>query len=68
MIAGSLAYPLRSPPYRAYQRRVELQVARCLRPVCDGHGWPLIMPLSEGQMSDFKGAALMIYAFPKAKT
>jgi transposase len=26
------------------------------------------MLLSEGQMSDFKGAALMIDAFPKAKT
>jgi len=26
------------------------------------------MLLSEGQMSDYKGAALMIDAFPKAKT
>lgn len=26
------------------------------------------MLLSEGQMSDFKGAALMIHAFPKAKS
>ncbi len=25
------------------------------------------MPLSEGQMSDYKGAALMIDALPKAK-
>lgn len=30
-------------------------------------GRPLIMLLSEGQMSDYKGAALMIDAFPKAK-
>jgi transposase len=35
--------------------------------VCDGRGRPLILLLSEGQMSDYKGAALMIDAFPKAK-
>jgi transposase len=39
-----------------------------LHAVCDGHGRPLIMLLSEGQMSDYKGAALMIDAFPMAKT
>ena len=39
-----------------------------LHAVCDGNGRPLILLLSEGQMSDFKGAALMIDAFPKAKT
>ena len=38
-----------------------------LHAVCDGHGRPLIMLLSEGQMSDFKGAALMLPALPKAK-
>jgi transposase len=38
-----------------------------LHAVCDGRGRPLIMLLSEGQMSDYKGAALMIDAFPKAK-
>ena len=38
-----------------------------LHAVCDGLGRPLIMLLSEGQMSDYKGAALMIDAFPKAK-
>jgi transposase len=38
-----------------------------LHSVCDGRGRPLIMLLSEGQMSDYKGAALMIDAFPKAK-
>lgn len=38
-----------------------------LHAVCDGHGRPLIMLLSEGQMSDYKDAALMINAFPKAK-
>jgi transposase len=38
-----------------------------LHAVCDGRGRPLVMLLSEGQMSDYKGAALMIEAFPKAK-
>ena len=37
-----------------------------LHAVCDGRGRPLVMLLSEGQMSDYKGAALMIDAFPKA--
>ena len=35
--------------------------------VCDGNGRPLVMLLSEGQMSDYKGAALMLPAMPKAK-
>jgi IS5 family transposase len=38
-----------------------------LHAVCDGKGRPLVMLLSEGQMSDYQGAALMIHAFPKAK-
>ena len=38
-----------------------------LHAVCDGDGRPLVMLLSEGQMSDYKGAALMIDAFPNAK-
>lgn len=38
-----------------------------LHAVWDGQGRPLIMLLSEGQMSDYKGAALMIDALPKAK-
>jgi transposase len=38
-----------------------------LHAVCDGRGRPLVMLLSEGQMSDYTGAALMIDAFPKAK-
>jgi len=36
-----------------------------LHAVCDGNGRPLIMLLSEGQMSDYKGAALMLPAMPK---
>ena len=38
-----------------------------LHAVCDGQGRPLVMLLSEGQMSDFKGAALMIDDLPPAK-
>ena len=38
-----------------------------LHAICDGAGRPLIMLLSEGQMSDFKGAALMIDDLPPAK-
>ena len=36
--------------------------------MCDGQGRPLILLLSEGQMSDYKGAALMLDALPRAKT
>ena len=38
-----------------------------LHAVCDGHGRPLVMLLSEGQMSDYKGAALMLDAMPEAR-
>ena len=38
-----------------------------LHAVCDGQGRPLIMLLSEGEMSDYKGAALMLTALPEAK-
>jgi len=38
-----------------------------LHAVCDGQGRPLVMLLSEGQMSDYKGAALMLDALPGAK-
>ena len=33
-----------------------------LHVVCDGNGRTLVMLLSEGQMSDYKGAALMLPA------
>ena len=36
--------------------------------MCDGKGRPLVMLLSEGQMSDYKGAALMLDALPSART
>jgi transposase len=38
-----------------------------LHAVCDNCGRPLVMLLSEAQMSDYKGAALMLPALPKAK-
>jgi transposase len=38
-----------------------------LHAVCDGEGRPLVMLLSEGQMSDYKGVALMLNALPPAK-
>ena len=38
-----------------------------LHAVCDGQGRPLILLLSEGQMSDYKGAALVFDALPPAK-
>ncbi|MGA8586100.1 MAG: IS5 family transposase [Roseiarcus sp.] len=38
-----------------------------LHAVCDGRGRPLVMLLTEGQMSDYKGAAAMLPAMPKAK-
>ena len=38
-----------------------------LHAVCDDQGRPLIMLLSEGQMSDYKGAALMLDALPRVK-
>ena len=37
-----------------------------LHAVCDGLGRPLILLLSEGQMSDYKGAALMLNVLPRA--
>ena len=39
-----------------------------LHAVCDGRGRPLIMLLSEGQTSDFKGAASMLAALPRPGT
>ena len=39
-----------------------------LHAVCDGSGRPLRLALSEGQASDFKGAAILVEALPPAKT
>ena len=38
-----------------------------LHAVCDGRGKPIALLLSEGQMSDYKAAALLLPALPKAK-
>jgi transposase len=38
-----------------------------LHAVCDGHGRPVVLLLSEGQMSDYRGAALMLPLLPPAK-
>ena len=35
--------------------------------MCDGQGRPVILLLSEGQMSDHRGAALMLASLPRAK-
>ena len=38
-----------------------------LHTLCDGQGRPLVMLLTEGQTSDYKGAALMLDTLPQAK-
>lgn len=38
-----------------------------LHAVCDGLGRPIILLLSEGQMSDHKGAAMLFGSLPQAK-
>ena len=35
--------------------------------MCDGEGRPILLLLSEGQMSDHKGAALLLPSLPRAK-
>src|SRR5215210_1750598 len=37
-----------------------------LHAVCDGTGRPIILLLTEGQMSDHKGVSLIFYALPDA--
>ena len=39
-----------------------------LHAVCDGKGRPIMLLLTEGPVSDFKGAALLIDQMPQAKT
>ena len=38
-----------------------------LHAVCDGDGKPVAMVLTEGQASDYRGAALLLDKLPKAK-
>ena len=35
--------------------------------MCDGHGKPVALFLSEGQMSDYKGARQLLGSLPKAR-
>jgi transposase len=46
--------------------QITLTLNSKLHAVCNGWGRPLIMLLTKGQMSDYKGAALMIDVFSKA--
>ena len=39
-----------------------------LHAVCDGRGRPVLLRLTAGQTSDYKGAAMMLEALPAAKT
>lgn len=34
--------------------------------MCDGRGRPVLLRLTAGQTSDYKGAAMMVYALPPA--
>ena len=35
--------------------------------MCDGDGKPVALLLTEGQMSDYKGAAILLHQLPKAQ-
>src|SRR6185312_4979103 len=75
--ADDRRHPPQGPPHRrqpAQKGAVPRRIGRTkgglnskLHAVCDGKGRPLVMLLSEGQMSDYKGAALMLDAMPPAK-
>src|ERR1700685_4396086 len=59
--------PFKKGPVPRHIGRTKGGLNSKLHAVCDGNGRPLVMLLSEGQMSDFKGGALMLPAMPKAK-
>ena len=61
--AASLLNRACSPTYRAHEGGLNSN----LHAVCDGEGQPVVLMLSEGPKSDFKGAALMLNALPPAK-
>ena len=60
--AASLQKKGCSPAYRAHERWAERQAARCLRR--DGH--PIVFLLTEGRMSEHKGAAIIYPKLPTA--
>ncbi|WP_254454941.1 transposase [Acetobacter estunensis] len=49
-----------SPPYRTDKRRTELKI----HAVCDGEGRVVRLHLTAGQVSDFKGADVLLAYFP----
>ena len=61
--AASLLRTGCSPPYLTHQGR-----GLNFKPqaVCDQAGWPIILKLSAGQVSDHKGAAMVLEALPAA--
>ena len=63
LTAASLLERGCSPPYRSHQGRLEFKTPCRVRQ----HGKPVALLLSEGQMSDYKGDALLLPALPKAK-
>src|ERR1700722_11195624 len=59
--------PLKKGPVPRRIGRTKGGLNSKLHAVCDSNGRPLVMMLSEGQMRDFKGAALRLPAMPKAR-
>jgi transposase len=61
--AASLLKKGMYPPYRADKRRLNSK----LHAICDSNGRPVMMALTEGQMSDHTGARLLYQHLPPAK-
>lgn len=53
-----------SPPYWTHQRKFEFKK---FHTVCDQDGKPICLLLSEGEMSDYKSAALLLPVLPDAQ-
>jgi hypothetical protein len=52
---------------KAVPRRIG-RIKGGLNAVCDGDGKPLILLLTEGQVSDYRGAATVLQALPPDAT
>lgn len=50
--------------YRTNKRRTESK----LHIICDGHGRPVLLLLTERQVSDYKGAAILQHLLPDNST
>jgi len=61
----ALKRPKGDLPHRIGQPKGGLNSKR--HAVCDGHGRPVVMLLSEGQMSNYTGTKLMLNVLPSAK-